>query len=246
MASSVETVRPVWASVISPSQPPLLPAGEEEEAEPQQGNPYTQPVQNYDEHDDQEGEKDMSKAKGGSVTLGEEQASGGQEAEQLGSHTVEEELQQSPASQEEEGRQPFPYPADAPAVPKATSPAAQQHELPPVILITTVDIGGGKSDCIELRKGGDPTSAARTFCEKHNLPPHIIAPLTQHILDNLSKAKQVGADVCTPSAAAGGLPRACLHACTRDFIQLNINTLQAWLVCAWHVNHLSRYCLEAQ
>eukprot|EP00983_Pelagomonas_calceolata_P038750 1136908-Pelagomonas_calceolata.AAC.4 len=79
------------------------------------------------------------------------------------------------------------------AMAKATSPPQyQQQELPPVILITTVDIGGGKSDCIELRKGGDPTSAARTFCEKHSLPPHIIAPLTQHILDNLSKAKQVG------------------------------------------------------
>ena len=78
------------------------------------------------------------------------------------------------------------------SLPAAPAPIPQpEPELPPVILITTVDIGGGKSDAIELRKGGDPTSAARVFCEKHNLPSHIIAPLTQHILDNLSKAKQV-------------------------------------------------------
>lgn len=60
---------------------------------------------------------------------------------------------------------------------------------PPIILITTVDIGGGLSDTIELRKGEDPTVAARTFCEKHGLPSHIVGHLTQHILDNLSRAK---------------------------------------------------------
>ena len=59
----------------------------------------------------------------------------------------------------------------------------------PVVLITTVDIGGGKSDKIELRKGDDPAAAARAFCTLHDLPEAIIGPLTSHVCDNLRKAK---------------------------------------------------------
>lgn len=58
----------------------------------------------------------------------------------------------------------------------------------PVVLITTVDIGGGKSDKIEIRKGDEPSDAARAFCQKHGLPDSVVGPLTMHILDNLKKA----------------------------------------------------------
>ncbi|KAL6760366.1 hypothetical protein V8C86DRAFT_1773436, partial [Haematococcus lacustris] len=59
-----------------------------------------------------------------------------------------------------------------------------------VLLITTVDIGGGKSEKIELRAGDDPADAAREFCDKHSLPPTIMGPLTMHILENLRKAAE--------------------------------------------------------
>jgi hypothetical protein len=52
-----------------------------------------------------------------------------------------------------------------------------------------VDIGGGRSDKIELRRGDDPTDAARAFCQRHSLPPSVVGPLTMHILDNLRKAQ---------------------------------------------------------
>lgn len=58
----------------------------------------------------------------------------------------------------------------------------------PVILITTVDIGGGKSDKIEIKKGDDPAHAAQDFIDRHGLPATILGPLTQHILENLRKA----------------------------------------------------------
>ncbi len=57
-----------------------------------------------------------------------------------------------------------------------------------MILITTVDIGNGKSDRIELKQGDDPSDAARAFCLQHGIPETVVGPLTDHILDNLRKA----------------------------------------------------------
>lgn len=57
----------------------------------------------------------------------------------------------------------------------------------PVILVTTVDIGGGKSDKIEFRQGDDVEAVAREFIERHRLPPGIMSPLANHILENLSQ-----------------------------------------------------------
>ncbi|KAF5842487.1 hypothetical protein DUNSADRAFT_6731 [Dunaliella salina] len=138
--------------------------------------------------DDEEQQGELKVDQQGRDPVEEEQHDEEEEEEE---QQEEEDLEQHREHSEREGERDGKDGAEA----KATPPPQQQlrapqQELPPVILITTVDIGGGKSDCIELRKGGDPTSAARTFCEKHSLPPHIIAPLTQHILDNLSKAKQ--------------------------------------------------------
>uniref|UniRef100_A0A7S0R6Y6 PFU domain-containing protein n=1 Tax=Chlamydomonas leiostraca TaxID=1034604 RepID=A0A7S0R6Y6_9CHLO len=57
-----------------------------------------------------------------------------------------------------------------------------------VVLITTVDIGGGRNGKIELRKGDEPVDAARAFCQKHGLPESVIGPLTNHLLDHMRKA----------------------------------------------------------
>lgn len=62
--------------------------------------------------------------------------------------------------------------------------------LRPTVLLTTVDIGGGRSDKIEIRKGDDPSEIARVFCERHNLPEGVLAPLTEHLLENLRKASR--------------------------------------------------------
>lgn len=62
-----------------------------------------------------------------------------------------------------------------------------EHDDRPTVLVTTVDIGGGRSDRIEIRKGDDPADAARKFCEQHQLPNAVLEPLTQHLLDNLRK-----------------------------------------------------------
>ncbi|KAI8475815.1 MAG: hypothetical protein J3K34DRAFT_478827 [Monoraphidium minutum] len=66
----------------------------------------------------------------------------------------------------------------------------------PLILITTVDIGDGNSDLIEVRQGDDPFDLAAAFVAKHNLPPAITEALSQHLRDNL---QQAGA-----GASAGG------------------------------------------
>ncbi len=58
----------------------------------------------------------------------------------------------------------------------------------PTILVTTVDIGGGKSDLIEIRRGDDPAECARDFCALHGLPDAVVVPLTEHLLDNLRRA----------------------------------------------------------
>lgn len=60
----------------------------------------------------------------------------------------------------------------------------------PTILVTTVDIGGGKSDTIAIRRGDDPADLARAFCDLHSLPDGVLGPLTEHLLDNLRKASK--------------------------------------------------------
>lgn len=73
-------------------------------------------------------------------------------------------------------------------LPLSTAAIAVAAEDSPVLLVTTVDIGGGRSERIEIRHGDDPSDAARQFCERHSLPPSIVGPLTEHILDNIRKA----------------------------------------------------------
>jgi hypothetical protein len=64
-------------------------------------------------------------------------------------------------------------------------PIAEEGRL---ILITTVDIGDGKSDKIEVRAGDDPLDLARDFVSRHGLPDAIVEALGQHLRDNLRDA----------------------------------------------------------
>ncbi len=60
----------------------------------------------------------------------------------------------------------------------------------PVVLVTTVDIGNGRSDKIEIKRGDDPADLARDFCQRHSLPDGVLGPLTEHLLENLRKASK--------------------------------------------------------
>lgn len=57
----------------------------------------------------------------------------------------------------------------------------------PLLLVTTVDIGEGKSDKIEVREGDEPMDVAQAFVVKHKLPQAIIPRLALHLEDNLVK-----------------------------------------------------------
>ncbi|GLC61577.1 Glycosylphosphatidylinositol anchor attachment 1 protein [Pleodorina starrii] len=84
-------------------------------------------------------------------------------------------------------------------------------EEPRVLLVTTVDVGGGTSERIEVRVGEVPEDVARAFCRRHNLPDAIAGPLAAHLEENLRKAavNRVAGDGKTeqspqPSAGGGG------------------------------------------
>ncbi|KAK9823252.1 hypothetical protein WJX72_001357 [[Myrmecia] bisecta] len=70
--------------------------------------------------------------------------------------------------------------------PSKPGPAALDER--PMILVTTVDIGDGKTDKIQLRQGDSVEEAARAFCLKNGLQESIITPLARHIQDNLDQA----------------------------------------------------------
>lgn len=57
--------------------------------------------------------------------------------------------------------------------------------FPPVLLVTTVDIGDGKSGQVYVRLGDDPEGVARAFCAEHGLPDSVILPLAAHLQQNL-------------------------------------------------------------
>lgn len=71
----------------------------------------------------------------------------------------------------------------------------------PVVLITTVDIGGGESDRIVMRRGDNAATAAREFVQRHGLSESVLDPLTKHMKDNLVKAKR-DAKVCPYTSCA--------------------------------------------
>jgi hypothetical protein len=69
----------------------------------------------------------------------------------------------------------------------------------PLLLVTTVDIGEGRSDRIEVRVGDVPMDVAREFVIKHGLPPAIIPRLAVHLEENLAKVAAQKAAVAAVS-----------------------------------------------
>jgi hypothetical protein len=76
----------------------------------------------------------------------------------------------------------------------AASPAALFADDRPLVLVTTVDIGEGRSGSIELREGDDPRAVALRFCAAHGLPDAVADPLLHHMLENLERAHSQDAE----------------------------------------------------
>ncbi|CAL5220772.1 g2838 [Coccomyxa viridis] len=64
-----------------------------------------------------------------------------------------------------------------------------EEERGRLLLVTTVDLGDGLTDKIELRAGDCPEEAAAAFCERNGLPETVIEPLRLHILENYRRAQ---------------------------------------------------------
>lgn len=61
--------------------------------------------------------------------------------------------------------------------------------LAPLLLVTTVDIGDGKADRIEVRQGDVPLEVANAFVSKHGLPTAVVPRLAMHLEENLLKVE---------------------------------------------------------
>jgi hypothetical protein len=61
--------------------------------------------------------------------------------------------------------------------------------LTPLLLVTTVDIGDGKADRIEVRQGDVPLEVASAFVTKHGLPTAVVPRLAMHLEENLLKVE---------------------------------------------------------
>lgn len=77
----------------------------------------------------------------------------------------------------------------------ASSSSQQEHDLhsmdhlAPLLLVTTVDIGDGKTDRIEVRLGDVPLEVANAFVAKHSLPTAVVPRLAMHLEENLLKVE---------------------------------------------------------
>jgi hypothetical protein len=61
----------------------------------------------------------------------------------------------------------------------------QPQEERPMLLITTVEIGEGRSASIQVREGDDTLLVAAEFCKAHGLPPSVVEPLAMHLQENI-------------------------------------------------------------
>ena len=113
-----------------------------------------------------------------------------------------EEEEEEAAAEAAEGDDAFPADADgdlAAAAADATAAFEDGH----LLLVTTVDIGGGRSDRVEVRAGDDPLALARAFVERHGLPAAIVGALGRHLLDNLREAAAAQEAALYEAEAAG-------------------------------------------
>ena len=102
--------------------------------------------------------------------------------------------------------------------PHLTVPYHAVKVVRPTVLVTTVDIGGGKNGVIEIKKGDDPHECAEKFCETHGLPQAVVGPLSEHLLDNLRKAASNKGQMSPPSLkpSESPFPNAKAHNATQD------------------------------
>lgn len=63
----------------------------------------------------------------------------------------------------------------------------------PLVLLTTVDVGGGRVESVTVSDGDDVKAAAEAFCEEHSLPAAVVAPLAAHLAENLLAARRARA-----------------------------------------------------
>ena len=106
--------------------------------------------------------------------------------------------------------------SDAPAsevgaspAPRAESPSragyAPRSSSPPLVLLTTVDVGGGRMESVTVTDGDDVVAAAAAFCGRHGLPPSVAAPLTAHLESNLASARAARGRSASASPAAAAV-----------------------------------------
>ena len=58
-----------------------------------------------------------------------------------------------------------------------------------VLLAITVEVEDGHLEYIEIRDGDCAESAATKFCETHLLPEKYVAPLTEHIVEEVHRIR---------------------------------------------------------
>ena len=63
----------------------------------------------------------------------------------------------------------------------------------PLVLLTTVDVGGGRVESVTVSDGDDVEAAAEAFCSQHSLPIAVAAPLAAHLAENLLAARRARA-----------------------------------------------------
>jgi len=63
----------------------------------------------------------------------------------------------------------------------------------PLVLLTTVDVGGGRVESVTVSDGDDVEAAAEAFCAEHRLPEAVAAPLAAHLAENLLAARRARA-----------------------------------------------------
>ena len=97
-----------------------------------------------------------------------------------------------------------------PPAPAETS-APPFSSTPPLVLLTTVDVGGGRVESITVTDGDDLAAAAASFCAERGLPASVRAALAAHLASNLGAARagRGGGSVArplVPPAARARLP----------------------------------------
>ena len=60
-----------------------------------------------------------------------------------------------------------------------------------LLLVTTVDVGEGHTASVCVYEGDQLQAVAERFCAEFSLPASVVAPLIEHLQENLPTAEQV-------------------------------------------------------